>query len=303
MTSVKGSKSGCTSRYQRLTRPCWTGPTPGGNGTYRDTSPPRRRSGWSGTAYLCGHVKGGFGPGRRPGAGRGRAGRRPPCPSLPCPRVGRARVRGAPARARGPRAGPKAAEFPGRMARAEYRAPAAPGFPRRGREKPAGNHRREFRRFPRTGGRPAAGPGVLPPAGRGRPGAGRRPPVRRRTVPGRPSQVRPPAAGPRRRRSGASGNSCVLDGRRPAPPVRPALPAPRAGPAGAAAGGGNPGRRGREIGWPGISGIALDPFLSPWVTLSEPKVMHRALPRRWLTWSGQGRQRIDNEQGAKPHPH
>ncbi|RPE32698.1 hypothetical protein EDD38_0965 [Kitasatospora cineracea] len=118
MTSVKGSKSGCTSRYQRLTRPCWTGPTPGGNGTYRDTSPPRRRSGWSGTAYLCGHVKGGFGPGRRPGAGRGRAGRRPPCPSP------RARARGAPAREAPPR-GP-AGPGPGRKRRsfpAEWRGP------------------------------------------------------------------------------------------------------------------------------------------------------------------------------------
>lgn len=299
MTSVKGSKSGCTSRYQRLTRPCWTGPTPGGNGTYRDTLPPRRRSGWSGTAYLCGHVKGGFGPGRRPGARRPRA-------RLARPR---ARVRGASAWEAPPR-GP-AGPGPGRKRRgfpAEWRGPntgprPAPAFPVAAAENRPVITAGSSADFPGPAARPPRAPVFCPLPSGCRPGAGCRPPVRPRTALGRPPQVRPPAAGPGRRRSRAPGNSCVLDGRRPAPPVRPVPPAPRAGPAGAAAGGGNPGRRGREIGRPGISGIALDPFLSPWVTLSEPKVMHRALLRRWLTWPGQGRQRIDNEQGAKPHPH
>lgn len=248
---------------------------------------------------------------------QGRVRARPPtrCPPPPCPPRAPACPPRAPAceaapRGRRPRAGPRA---PGRAESGGVSRPNGAGrMPGPGRPRLFPSRPRKSRPvitagssadFPGPAARPPRAPVFCPlPSGR-RPGAGCCPPVRPRTALGRPPQVRPPAAGPGRRRSRAPGNSCVLDGRRPAPPVRPVPPAPRAGPAGAAAGGGNPGRRGREIGRPGISGIALDPFLSPWVTLSEPKVMHRALLRRWLTWPGQGRQRIDNEQGAKPHPH
>ncbi len=222
MASVKGSKSRCTSRYQRLTRLCWTGPSRGGNGTYRDTSTARPAGGWYGwriSVRSCQDRPRVRASARRPCGTRVPRGPFPPVP--PCvpsarraraPVPARARARAREGRSRKRRSFP--AEWRGANSGAGRPRSFPPPRPITGRESPPGvpwispgSRPARHRADPPGGGSPVFSPGRPRPA----PAAGARRRAAHRRARGRtPGRRGRAAAGP------ASGGG-PPDGAEPAP--------------------------------------------------------------------------------------